>query len=189
MIVKYIVWKTTTEDNLESHIIAVCNNLPEAESIRSTLLKNQEGDENNEDYCDLESDNILFSDCTNSSLNNSNQISIKLIDIDDNCHTIYFLKIEESRGGGRYHEVSYLYACSSMDMIIDFARDYFDNEHNRDEENECLQYADAKLNANTENYQCQCFEHLVESLKKNQRSCDIHYTTFMVGMYAFTYSF
>ena len=75
------------------------------------------------------------------------------IQIDENTNALYFLKIMEHGGGGSYHLSMWLCVEEDQSMIIDHAINYFENEHNRDDECEDCP---------------NCLEEMIKSLKTEQ---------------------
>lgn len=99
-------------------------------------------DLNQNEYKEItEEDNGLIEEF--SAVNNELRINCTKIDISNDTKELYFLKIQESGGGGSYHEYVWLYIAVSQDDVIDIAKPIWcfqhllrmENEHNRD--NEC----------------------------------------------------
>ncbi len=56
------------------------------------------------------------------------------IPIPEDTKFLYLVVINESGGGGSYHELDFLYIEPTIVDAIEHVIDYFDNEHNRDDE-------------------------------------------------------
>ena len=80
-----------------------------------------------------ESEHIEFSDIHMDSTPYFNKIRLHSI-----CSKVYALIFRESGGGQSYHERVDIYFRSSFEEIIEDAENYFDTEHNREDEcDEC----------------------------------------------------
>lgn len=61
------------------------------------------------------------------------------IRIPTNTKYIYFIMVHESDGGQSYHEMTYIIVGLTLDDVIDYAMDYYETEHNWDNEcEECM---------------------------------------------------
>lgn len=144
----YIVWQPdyVNNDNLNSHILGIYKTrkaaLKKYNSLSKTIIEN---DAISSDSCGLLGE---FNGYGNKDIYYCTTLSIL-----DGAKKIYFMKINESGGGGSYHLVSWLYASTSKKELIDDALEYFNNEHNRD--NECSECINDK-----------CKQNLINDLKK-----------------------
>lgn len=144
----YIIWKTDYHVQTCDHILGIY-------TYKESAIKQYEIFSEN-----IEKNNLII--LTNRTLldgfntiNNKDIVYCTKIEISDDVENIYFIKIHESGGGGSYHEYSWIYVCDNIKSVIKYAEDYFDTEHNRD--NEC---EDCINNG--------CLEEMLTSLKINQ---------------------
>lgn len=119
----YILWNKRCGQEAKNHILHIGKN-------RERALAQADDQEV------LSDDDGLI--CEFSSIGCDDYAYCTQIDLSDDTKELYFLKINESGGGGSYHSQIWLYVTETQEEIIDIAEAYFDNEHNRDSEcDEC----------------------------------------------------
>jgi hypothetical protein len=141
----YVIWRTDYDNSEESHIIGIHKNktlaINECKKYKKVTM-------------DKDSSDGLLGEF--STINNKDKYFCTKLNI-EKTDCVYFIKINESGGGGSYHEISWIYGCSSLIDAINIALDFFENEHNVDEDCE-----DCQNDA--------CRKKLVNELKKQKNS-------------------
>lgn len=144
----YIVWQENQDRELDSHIIRIYKDkekaLKKCNRHNNTIIKNIAVDDNGflGDFYSYKNDNDYH--CTK-------------MKVPDGTNKMHFIKIHEFNGGGSYHSISSIYAYPDIKDMFQTAIDYFNTEHNRDDECE-----DCKNNG--------CKKKLMKELKENSRS-------------------
>ena len=157
----FIAWKSDEDDG--GHVLGIYKNKDLA------IQKRDEHNERNTSHIkkkmrkeDSQIENVLICEdgtladgC--STIGRAHKTYCSRILVKPRTTTLFFSKIEESGGAGKYHEVFWIIVSESLDSAIDKAVDYFELEHNRDDEcEECKEDGD------------RCKNELVESLKNGE---------------------
>ena len=151
----YIVWSDENDyEQFEDHILGIYKNKS------SALLAFQ----NFKEFTGLEHE----IKCIDDIVENTIIENISTIQQDTNFHisrfkiknidtkVLYFLKIDESEGGGSYHRYEWFYVDENINDVCENMYWHYDGEHNRDGEcRTCEKYDIDK-----------CFERLCQRLKK-----------------------
>lgn len=132
----YIIWG----ESVDNYIVGIYKD------EESALAECTEGEK-----VSIARDGIIAEDF--SRINPDEGIHCSLYYIYEGAHKLYFMEIQESGGGGAYHEVSWLYVSDDREELIEHAIDYFSEEHNRDDECE----------------ECECEEKLLKELRKERK--------------------
>lgn len=126
----YITWATDWMNVIDDHILGVYTD-------KETAIKKRNHHNDEKDYKpDIEDkilkDPDLLSEFSN--IHNKDIAYVTKLKVPKTCEKIYFGRIEESGEGGSYHELVTLFADSNFDNIVDNVLDYYETEHNRDDE-------------------------------------------------------
>lgn len=129
----YIVWKTDYDyPEPDSHILGIYADKDVA--IKKKNSYNQYLNSNDDDQTDSENEVLTDDRLEFSTVQNQHIAFITRFTVDSGTKKIHFIKMHESRGGGSYSETTYIWFCSTKEEVLGVAENYFDDEHNRDEE-------------------------------------------------------
>ena len=142
--IRYIVWRTDY-DKENSHILGIYKTKERA--LKKCNFYNKTFVTSKKDI--LSDDDGLLGE-----FNSRDDICYcTRIEIENDTTEMYFMKINESNGGGSYHDVCWIHASLDLEELIDTALIYFSQEHNRD--NQCSNCIDNM-----------CKKKLIKDLKK-----------------------
>jgi hypothetical protein len=138
----YIIWKT--KDDAKQHALGVYGTKEQAdkEAIKYKNIVFNETDDVIGEFSTIGNKCNYF--CT--------KIKAKV------KKRVFFLKIHESGGGGRYHEITQIVALTSRKKAIKYAVEIFSQEHNRDDECEMCRTNDL------------CKKEMIRMLESSNRS-------------------
>lgn len=148
----YVVWKTIYDEAENSYVLGVYKKLSMALKKCNNLNK---GFITRKEDIETRDDEFIGSFSTIGS--DDNMCYCAKIKVNNDTNKVYFMNINESSGGESYHGECSIHASRKKNRLIDIAKDYFSNEHDRNCE-------DCAENSN------RCRKKLIRNLKNHDRA-------------------
>ena len=125
----YILWSDNDNNGFDDYIYGIYANEKDAQ-----VTFNQFKIENNIDEYDIDEINDIKEHTLiegGSRYNNEENFYISRLKVNADIKKIYFLRINEDGGGGKYHNLDWLFVSDDIDQLCHRMYWHYDNEHNR----------------------------------------------------------